>query len=392
MHKKTVRYIAYLAFLSAVSPLTTDMYLAAIPKIAEEWGVSTELITSSLTLWFVSFSIGLLLAGSLSDKFGRRPILLLGTGGFILSTLFCGLSVSPLMLIICRILQGLGASAPVAMSMAVCRDRFDGENRKIALAYIGIMLALAPILAPSLGSFLLWFADWRFIFYFQTVLGGLIMIFSLSFTETNRELLSAPLYRLLGRYLVLFKNKGYILTTLTLCMLSGPFYGNVAFSPIIYLQLNGLSNVEFSMFFALTACCTISGAFAFTRLNTRIADMKILTGCFIGVIIAGVVLFFFGASSYLVYFVCVSLIAFSVGMSRPLSNSLILGYVASDIGSASSFMIFYQFLFGSFCMSYASHKWEVLNPVLMFGVMAVGVSVVAFMFWLRVKKLPAGKN
>ena len=392
MRKKTMRYIAYLSSLSAVPPLTTDMYLAAIPKIAGEWGVSTELITSTLTFWFVSFSIGLLLAGSLSDKFGRRSVLFAGIAGFILSSLACGLASSPLQLIVCRILQGLSASAPAAMSMAICRDRFDGNNRKIALAYIGIMLALAPIIAPPMGSLLLWFADWRFIFYFQAASGVLILLLSRSFTETNKQLLSDPLYRLLLRYIVLFKNKGYILTTLTLCMLSGPFYGNVAFSPIVYLNLNGLSDAAFSLLFALTATCTISGAFVFTRVNTRIADMKIISGCFIGVIVAGLVLFFLGSYSYLVYFGSVSVISFFVGMSRPLSNSIILGFVHTDIGSAASFMIFYQFLFGSFCMSYASYKWEVLDSVTMFGVMAIVVSVVSFMLWLLVKRLPPANN
>ncbi len=387
MHKKTIRYIAYLAFVGMVPPLSTDMYLAAVPDIARQWGVSSELVTHTITLWFVSFSIGLLFSGPLSDKYGRRPTLLLGLSGFVLSCILCAAAAGPYMLIFCRILQGVSASAPSAMAMAICRDRFDGNTRKIALAYIGIMMSLAPILAPPIGSVILWFADWRFIFICQAASGLIMLLMTLKYTETNKSLLNQPLTRLLGRYLVLFRNRGYLLTTLTLGMLSGPFYSNVAFSPIVYLDIFKQNNFIFSLLFALTASCSIVGAYLFTRINGRICDTKIISLCLFGVAVAGVIVLGGGKLSFMVYFAGASIIAFFTGMSRPVSNHLVLGFVENDIGSASSFMIFYQFIFGALCMSFSSYSWESFFPVSMFGIMTILVALVSLFIWQRVKKM-----
>ena len=387
MHKKTVKYIAFLSSLGGIPALTTDMYLAAIPKIAAGWHVSTELINMTLTLWFVSFSIGLLFSGSLSDKYGRKPILLIGLMGFIGSSLLCGISTNPIMLITSRILQGVSASAPSAISLAICRERFIGSTRKIALAYLGIMLSLAPIIAPSLGSLILMVSSWRFIFICQAFSGIVIFIMTLKYTETNKSPLVQPLIKLLGRYMVLFKNKRYIIATLTLGMLLGPFYGNIAFSPIVYIEIFKRSDFEFSMLFALTAACSILGAFIMAKLNNKISDITLISICFIGIIAAGIGLLAFGKISYLSYFLCAAVIAFFSGMSRPISNHLILGFVNTDIGSASSFLVFYQFIFGAICMSYASYQWKVMPPVMMFGVMVVIVSLFSILIWQGVKRL-----
>ncbi len=387
MHKKTIRYIAYLAFVGMVPPLATDMYLAAVPDIARQWGVSSELVTHTITLWFVSFSVGLLFSGPLSDKYGRRPTLLWGLGGFVFSSLLCAAAAGPYMLIFCRILQGISASAPSAMAMAVCRDRFTGNTRKIALAYIGIMMSLAPILAPPIGSVILWFADWRFIFVCQAVSGLIMLVMTLGYTETNRSLLAQPLPKLLGRYLVLFRNRGYLLTTLTLGMLSGPFYSNVAFSPIVYLDIFKQNNFVFSLLFALTASCSILGAFLFTKINERICDARIISLCLLGIIAAGIIVLAGGRVSFMVYFAGASIIAFFTGMSRPVSNHLVLGFVESDIGSAASFMIFYQFIFGALCMSFSSYSWKSFFPVSIFGFMTIAVALVSLLIWQRVKKM-----
>lgn len=391
MHKKTSRYIAYLATLAAVPALSTDMYLAAIPQISAEWEVPTELITLTLTLWFTSFSIGLLFSGSLSDKFGRRHLVIYGISGFVISTLLCAFSTSPYMLIICRIAQGLSASAPSSMAMAICRDRFDGNSRKIALAYIGIMLSLAPILAPPIGSVILTFGNWRGIFICQAMLGIIVFILSLRYTETNKSLINQPIHKLLGRYLVLFKNKGYVLSTLTLGFLTGPFYGYIAFAPIVYVSIYGASIIKFSVLFSLTAFCSVLGAFSFTKLNNKVKDTTIISICFIGIIASGVGVITLGYLSYHFFFAFAAAIAFFTGMSRPVSNSLILGFVDTDIGSASSFMIFYQFIIGSLCMSYSSYNWQVSSPIVMFGILTVAIALLSLLVWLSIKKLSSRK-
>ena len=180
-------YVAFLASLTSIPPLATDMYLAAIPTIAREWQVSESLISLSLVLWFATFSVGLLFCGPLSDRFGRKPVLLAGMSLFALASFLCALGTRAEHLIFFRILQGLGASAPSSMSMAICRDRYEGDRRKLILAYIAILLSIVPMLAPILGSLFLQFTGWRVIFLTQGVLVLACLGAALFYRETLED-------------------------------------------------------------------------------------------------------------------------------------------------------------------------------------------------------------
>jgi DHA1 family bicyclomycin/chloramphenicol resistance-like MFS transporter len=370
----------FLAGIAAVPAMATDMYLAAMPVIAQQWGVPDSHVALSLVLWFVSFSLFLLICGPLSDKYGRRPVLLAGLGLFTVGTVACSLATSVSQLIAFRILQGMGAAGPSSMCMAICRDRYEGVQRKHVLAWIGIILGLAPMIAPSIGAAMLRFASWRGIFITQAVLGGIVLAASWRFyRETVAERVTGHFFALMGRYGRLAGNTRYILAIMVMGLIVGPFFGFIGFASFVYTKVFGLSNLAFGLLFGLNALMGMAGAFASTRITKWMSDTALLTICMIGGLAGGAVVLLWGGWHYATFAAGMCLVTFFCGMSRPLSNHLILEQVRTDIGSASSFIVFYHFMVGAVCMKIVTASWR--DPVRAFGVLALAMPIVVLAIW-----------
>lgn len=372
-------HITFLGLIAAVPALSTDMYLPAMPTIAAQWNISEAHVGLSLVLWFVSFSIFLLVCGPLSDKYGRRPVLLTGLSLFTLSGFLCAVSANVYQLIAFRMLQGIGAAAPSAMCMAICRDRYEGDQRKRVLAYISIILSITPMIAPMLGATLLKFASWRFIFVTQGSLTVITILIALKYRETLASPLTENLSRLYGRYLKLFHNRNYLLCNNAMGIIVGPFFGYLAFSSIVYITLYHLSEQTFSLLFGINAMISMTGAFLSTRLTKYFSDVRLLTVCFFGYALSGFGIMLTGHIHFLFFAAFMGGISFCLGLSRPLSNHLVLEQVSEDIGSASSFIVFYQFIVGSICMAIATANWT--HPIFAFGLQAVIAPVLVLVLW-----------
>lgn len=373
-------YLVFLAAIAAVPPLATDMYLAAMPVIARQWGVPDSRVALSLVLWFVGFSAFLLVCGPLSDKYGRRPVLLAGLALFTGASVACALANGVVPLIVFRILQAIGAAGPSSMCMAICRDRYEGPRRKYILAWIGIILGFAPMIAPMIGAVLLRVAGWRAVFLLQAALGAGVLSASWRFyRETAAERIPGRLLTLMGRYVHLARNGRYAMSVTAMGLILGPFYGFIAFAPIVYLQIYGLSNRSFSLLFGLNALTGMSGAFVCMRVMRRLPDTVLLTICLLGCAAGGAGILLWGGWHYAAFAAAMCLMTFFCGMSRPLSNNLILEQVRHDIGSASSFIVFYQFLVGALCMRLVSLPWEA--PIRVFGLIALLMPVVVLAIW-----------
>lgn len=365
--------------IAAVPAMATDMYLAAMPTIASQWGVPDSRVGLSLVLWFATFSVFLLVWGPLSDKHGRKPVLLAGLTLFVAATFACALSQNVWQLIAFRILQGIGAAGPSSMAMAICRDRYDGFQRKRALAYIGIILTVAPAVAPSVGAWLLAWFNWRAIFLTQGVLAIVTLLVSLGYRETAAERVTGHFLRLIGRYRHLVRNRRYFVSTTAMGLILGPFYAFIAFSSIVYIQIFGLSERAFGLLFGINALMSMAGAFACTRVMKYFSDTVLLSACLIGCTLAGGGILVAGGRHYLAFAAFMSAITFFCGMSRPLSNHLILQQVDRDIGSASSFIIFYQFMIGAVCMRIVTADWD--HPIFVFGLVALLLPISVLAIW-----------
>jgi DHA1 family bicyclomycin/chloramphenicol resistance-like MFS transporter len=371
--------ILFLGLLSTTSPLATDMYLPAMPTIAKLWNVTTHTVSLSLVLFFAFFAGCLLIFGTLSDKFGRKPVLLTGLFIFVSASFLCATAANINQFIIFRILQGIGAAAPSAISMAICRDLYDGEKRKRVLAYMSIILSVVPITAPSIGSLFLKFADWRFIFLTQALLVSLTLLLTFGYTETLREKLSGNIFHIFSRYKNLILNKGYILANSVMGLIAGPFFGYLAFSPIVYIQIFHLDTATFGLLFGINAAMAMLGAFTCTRLIKNFSDNIIITCGIAGCVIAAAGIALLGSTHYIVFAAFMSTFTFFSGLTRPLSTNFILTQVKTDIGSASGFIVFYTFVVGSTCMAITTANWQ--HPILAFGLIAFLLPLFVLLLW-----------
>lgn len=372
-------YIAFLALIAVAPPVSTDMYLAAIPRIAQLWKIGENIVSLSLVLWFVSFSISLLIFGPISDKYGRKPVLMYGLLLFVLSSFLCSTSINVTQLIAYRILQGVGAAAPSSMCMAICRDRFEAEKRKLALAYIGVILTVAPMVSPMIGATILRFGNWHWIFIAQGMIVFMAFLSSLQYQETLQHPITGNVFQVYGRYLALFKNQNFMLANLSMGMLPAPIFGYVAFSAIAYIKLFHLSEQMFSVLFGMNAFMSMSGAYTCTRLNKRISDDWLITLCILGCVAGGGSLLLFGSMHYLAFAAGMAIFTFFCGMSRPLNSNLILEQVNRDIGSASSMMVFYQFILGAACMAIVTIKTD--HPIRNFGCLVFSITFLVLLIW-----------
>nr|WP_136065639.1 Bcr/CflA family multidrug efflux MFS transporter [Halomonas sp. EAR18] len=236
---------------TALAPLAIDAYLPAIPAMAEAVGASVHLTELSVSLFLFGFALGQLIFGPLSDRLGRRPVLLGGIVVFLLSSLAITQVESLEALWTLRFVQALGGGASVVNSAAIVRDCFSGREAAKVLSTMVMILMLAPLVAPALGSLLLYLADWWLIFAFLALYAAFVLwLLGRYLPETHGRDPDAPNFtQVLGNYLTVLRHReamGYI------CAVSMSFAGMFAFitgSPFLYMEYFGLSPAVYPFVF-----------------------------------------------------------------------------------------------------------------------------------------------
>jgi DHA1 family bicyclomycin/chloramphenicol resistance-like MFS transporter len=383
-------YIGFLALLTATPALATDMYLAAIPTIARQWNSSESVISLSLVLWFVSFSVCLLVWGPISDRTGRKPVLITGLFVFVASSVLCSVAGTPAQLIGFRVLQGIGAASPSTMVMAICRDRFEGAVRQKVLGFIGVVMPVVPMVAPAIGAGVMAGGSWRWIFIVQASLATVSLGLSLGLRETAELEVGGGFVDSFRRYGRLLGNGRFVAANTTMGLSLGPLFGFIAFSPIVYQKIFLLPEIGFALLFGANAVAAMLGAGLCVRLVSRMSQYRLLTISFVGILVAGIGLLAVGGAHAFVFAALMGVASVCIGLSRPLSNHLVLEQVSHDIGSASSFLVFYQGMVGAVSMWFACLAWA--KPILAFGVLVVSLSGVILAVWpFLLRALRAGE-
>jgi DHA1 family bicyclomycin/chloramphenicol resistance-like MFS transporter len=383
--KRTLKgTVPLLALLTAFPPLSTDMILPAIPSLAETWGASLSVINLILVCFFLTYGFFLLFYGPISDRFGRRRPLLFGLAVYIAASILCALATSAPMLIAFRIMQAAGAAASSSISMAMTKDIFSGPERERILAYIAVIMALAPMLAPVIGGWVLAVFSWHWVFFIQAVMGliGLIGVFR--FPETLPKVSDTPLSRVIHTYSRLLHNPSYIIMVLVMSVSLFPLYSYIAGSSDIYINGFGMTEQKYSYFFAFNAMALMIGSFSCLKLTSSIRSKHLMTIGFAGIFLGGFLLLFIGRHGPWSFALPMFLITFSLGLSRPPSNNLVLEQVDRDAGSASSLLIFCYFTLGAVGMWLISLEWT--DKISVLGVIALSCGALVLATWFVLQK------
>ncbi len=342
------------------------MYLPAIPTLQAVWGISLAEANLSLFIFFLVFSICLLIYGPFSDRLGRRPVLISGILVFISGCVLCSLSDSITFLVVARVVQASGAAAASALALALAKDIYEGYERQRILAYIGVIMALCPMLAPFLGGLLLRIASWRLIFVCQAVLALVALYGTFRLKEPLSEFTSGGLLAVAGRYLKVLRNGRFMALTLAFSIMTLPHFAFIGGSPDIYINGYGVSAQAFGYYFGFNAFGIMLGSFLCTRLIGRVRSGRILAVSLVGVFLAGLGVLFLGGSTPLRLTIPMFCITFSMGFSRPISNNMILEQVDTDVGAASSLLSFSIFVIGATAMEIIAFDWTSKSMVIGF--------------------------
>lgn len=294
-HTQSVGIILLLAFLAAIGPLSIDTYLPSLPAIAADFGANSSAAQQSVTAFFVGIAAGQLIAGPLSDRYGRRPILLIGFGLFFITCIACALAPNIETLIYARLLQGLSAAVSPAAGRAMVRDIWEGNEAARAMSYITMAMVVAPLLAPMIGGVIMSYWEWRTIFWFLLAFAALALALVLiRLPETNgpekRGDVRLPDYfRAYGRVLSEQQSWAYLLC--------GGFslatmFAYITGSPFVYIEIFNVPEAYFGFFFGLNVVGLFLGNLINARLVTRFGYLTMLVAGVTTTLIGALLLLF----------------------------------------------------------------------------------------------------
>ncbi len=340
--------IPFLGALTALGPLSNDLYVPSLPLVATGLGApggSVQLTMSSLLL---GFSLGCLIYGPLSDRYGRKPVLLLGLALYVLAGALSALSADLGTLVACRFLQGMGASSGMVLARAIILDRWTGEQASRALSWIMMITFLTPVIAPLIGGYVASLGYWPSVFWLQAGAGAVCLL-AVAMLPGDARAGSMTVARALGAYATILKDSetlGY------LACVGLTFVGVIAFvtnSAIVFTGHFGLEPYQFGFCFSFV----MAGGSIGSYLNSRLVDRRGISSM-IGI---GTVILAAGGTAVLVTSAMdaglmptlLSLLLYVFGVGFVFANSVArtMSRFRENSGAASSIFGVNQFLIGS---------------------------------------------
>ena len=243
--------IALVTVLGMAPPLSTDMYMPSLPKMATEFGTPAFYVNLTLIVFFIFMAVGMLIMGPMSDRYGRKKILILSLILYGIGSAACVFAMNVWFMILVRIVESLGAGGMVSLSVAIIKDCFDGKTRAAALATVQSMSVIAPIASPVVGAIILQFSTWRTVFVVLTCVSVVCIIGGLLFEESihEEEITDGGIKDAAGRMMRICRNRNFTPFLLSVSLFSAPFMGYLAVASYIYEDYFGLSPTMFSVFF-----------------------------------------------------------------------------------------------------------------------------------------------
>lgn len=270
--------IILLGILAALGPFSIDMYLPGFNKIAADLGTDEQHVAFTLTSYFVGIAIGQLLYGPIVDKYGRKKPLLAGLFIYIIAALGCAFSQSIDMMIGMRFLQALGGCAGMVASTAIISDVYEKDKMAKAFSLIMLVMGVAPLIAPSIGSMLLEKADWTYIFVFLAIFASAVSLLIYFFLPETNRFMSAEKLRIkqVGKnYLGVLKNRTFLLYTITGSLSMAILFAYIASASFVFQTFYGLDKATFSIIFAINAAGLITGSSLNGIITKKVYFLKI---------------------------------------------------------------------------------------------------------------------
>ena len=352
-HLGTAGLIVLLVGTSMLMPLSLDMYTPAVPHMAEHLSTTTAMVNLTLVGYNFFFAVGLLIFGPLSDRRGRRPVLLGGLAFYVAGSLACALAPSIEVLVVARIVQSLGAGAADAMTNAVVKDAFMEGKRQLAISFIQLMFIIGPVIAPIVGAWIVIALDWRATFWILTAVGVLFSFLALAFEESlpvSERYVSSEKGETARQFAAVLRVPAFTLPLLVLTLPNFGFMAYVSVASFICESYFGLSELAYGMYYAIATFVTVLGPFAWEFASRHMEARTFITAKIGAAVAAGAALLVFGHLAPWLFCAAFAVFAIVEASLRPLSTNILLSKFRDAGGTTASAINFTSTVQGSLGM------------------------------------------
>jgi DHA1 family bicyclomycin/chloramphenicol resistance-like MFS transporter len=345
--------ILILGLLSAIGPFSIDMYLPGFPAIAENLHTTVDRVAYSLTSFFIGICAGQLLCGPLLDRFGRKTPLCIGLVLYILASIGCSLSKSVEVLIAFRFLQAIGGCVGMVAPNAIVRDVFPVEENAKVFSMLILILGVSPILAPTVGSYIISAFGWPIVFVVLTIVTALVLVAVIIWLpETKRpdptfSLKPGPI---LKGFADVIKQPQFATYAFAGAIASAGLFAYLAGSPFVFMELYGVSDTQYGWIFGaiaagLIGCSQLNNVLLKKYSSAQVIKVVLLTQSAVGLILViGIATGLLGLySTIFLMFLFLS----CQGFTFPNSAALAMAPFTKGAGSASALMGAFQMACGA---------------------------------------------
>jgi len=346
-----------LGLLTALGPFAIDMYLPALPSIGASLGASPDAVLLSMTAFFVTFALGHLIYGPLSDMYGRKLPLYVGIILFALASIGCATAVDVHSLIVFRAIQGFGGAAGIVIARAIVRDLHSGVNEARLLSLLMLVFSVSPLLAPSIGSQIIQFASWRTVFWLVAVLAALgLAMTALVVRETRPASLRSDrsIAAVLTGCRTLLLDRKFVGMTMVGAFAIAGFFAFLGNSSFVMMGHYHLSPAAYSLVFSANAASFFFASQFTGSLAARFGLVAIVKPALIGYGLGMAIMFALAMAGVENYFLLGAFFLFSnacLGIVMPVTSVLAMSEHGEIAGTASSLLGTLQLATGAIVMA-----------------------------------------
>jgi MFS transporter, DHA1 family, multidrug resistance protein len=353
MNNNRTVLILILGLLSAIGPFSIDTYLSGFPIIAADLHVTVDAVSYSLSSFFIGISLGQLVYGPLLDRFGRKNPLIVGLVIYVVASLGCAVSNSIEMLIVFRFLQALGGCVGMVAPRAMVRDIFPvSESAKIFSTLI-LILGVSPIIAPTVGSYLITTFGWQSVFWVQSFMGVLLLLAVVFFLSESKQ--PDPTYSLkpapiISSFWNVFKTPQFFTYTLAASLVSAGVYAYLSGSPFVFMKIFKVNEQQYGWIFGFLAAGLIMSSQLNNFMLNKFSSERIIKTVLGIQTVIGVLLCVSSVMGWLNLYSAIGLIFLFLccqGFSFPNASALSMAPFKKEAGTASALMGAFQMGFGS---------------------------------------------
>lgn len=345
-HHRKIVWI--LGALSTVTPFAIDLYLPAFANIARDFGTNTATISLSVSSYFIGMAIGQILYGPFLDRYGRKRPMYVGLAIFLLASVGCMQSWNVSSLVTFRFLQALGGSVAWVGAVAMVRDFFPVKESARVFSLLFLIIGVSPLLAPTVGGFIVTEWGWHAIFVSLTVITSAITLVVFFFLPEGHQpdpTIGLNLKSMFLTFVDILKNPSFSKYAFAGAFSFSTLFIYVTSSPIVFMEMHQVSPKVYGAIFALLSVGFIGGGQINIQLTKKYSSEQIFKAALIAQVVASVV-FLAGVLTgslglygiIAMYFLCLS----CIGLTNPNANALALAPFTRTVGSASALMGFIQ--------------------------------------------------